>query len=60
MLLVAGSWEVTEIWCVSTAQKFWQWQQQGGCVPGGAIAPTGGVRSQCPLLWCPLGEWGGK
>ena len=60
MLLVAGFGEVTEIRHVGTAWNVWQWQQQGGCVPGGARAPAGGVWSQCPPLWCPLGEWGCK
>ena len=35
LLLVAASWEVTEIRRVDTAQSVWQWQQQGGCVPWG-------------------------
>ena len=60
MFRVAGSWKATEIRHVGTAQNIWQWQQQGGCVPRGVRAPTGGVWSQCPPLWCPLGEWGCK
>ena len=49
LLLVAGSWDVTEIKCVGTAWSFWQWQQQGWCVPRGTRAPTGGVRQNALL-----------
>ena len=42
------------------AYNIWQWQQQGRCVPGGSRAPIGGVWSQCPPLWCTVGEWGCK
>ena len=60
VLLVAGFLEVTEIWYVGIALNVRQWQQQGKCVPRGVRAPTGGFRSQCPPLRCPLGEWSCK
>ena len=50
LLLVAGSWKVTEIRHVGTVQSVWQWQQQSGYVPRGLRAPTGSVQSQC--LFC--------
>ena len=31
--------------CVGGSLSPWQWQQQGGCVPRGTRAPTGGVWS---------------
>lgn len=43
LLLVAGSWEVTEIRRVGTSWSVWQGQQRGRCVPRGVRAPTGGV-----------------
>ena len=49
LLLVAGSWEVTEIKRVDTVQSIPQGQQQGQCAPRGARATTGGVQSQCLL-----------
>ena len=35
---------------VSSAQSFWQCQQQGMCVPKG-VRPTSGTQMQCLPLW---------
>ena len=39
LFLVAGSWEVTEIWLMGTVLNIQQWQQHSRCVPKGARAP---------------------
>ena len=36
------------------AQNIWQWWLQGVWVSRGVRATTGGIRLQCPPLWCPL------
>ena len=54
LLLVAESWEVTEMKHVGTTWSVQQWQQRGQCASRGLRATTGGVQSPCPPLWCPL------
>ena len=44
LLLVSGSWEVTEIKHVGMAWGVWQWRQLGWCSPRGVRAITGGVQ----------------
>ena len=39
---------------LGSSQSIWQCQWQGVWVPRGVRATTGGVWSQCPLLWCLL------